>query len=66
MADIKLFKFKPQVKEMKAASVLLEKELQTVIENNMQEFLALLFWQANMLSMAAEWTVSVLMKIIAL
>lgn len=43
MADIKLFKFKSQVKEMKAASVLLEKELQTVIENNMQEFFGVTF-----------------------
>lgn len=43
MADIKLFRYKPQVKEMKAASVLLEKELQTVIENNMQEFFGVTF-----------------------
>lgn len=43
MSDIKLFKYKPQVKEMKGASVSLEKDLQTVIEKNMQEFFGVTF-----------------------
>ena len=47
MADIKLFKYKPQVEEMKAASVLLEKELQTVIENNMQDFFGVTFLESE-------------------
>lgn len=38
MADIKLFRYKPEVKELTASSVLLEKELQNVIEKNMPEF----------------------------
>lgn len=43
MADIKLFRYQPTVKELKATSVLLEKELQTVIENNMPEFFGVTF-----------------------
>ena len=38
MSDIKLFKYNPKVVELKAEGVLLERELQTVIEKNMQDF----------------------------
>ena len=35
MADIKLFNIKGEVKAYKSGNVTLEKELQTIIENNM-------------------------------
>lgn len=40
MADIKLFSIDKNVTELEAASVTLEKELQTLIEQNMPAFLA--------------------------
>ena len=40
MADIKLFNIAGTVKEYQSGTVTLEKELQTVIENNMTTFLA--------------------------
>ena len=43
MADIKLFRYKQEVKELTASSVLLEKELQNVIEKNMPEFFGVTF-----------------------
>lgn len=43
MADIKLFRYKPEVKELTASSVLFEKELQNVIEKNMPEFFGVTF-----------------------
>lgn len=43
MADIKLFRYKPEVKELTASSVLLEKELQNVIEKNMPDFFGVTF-----------------------
>lgn len=38
MADIKLFSIKDGVKELESKTVNLEKELQTLIENNMETF----------------------------
>lgn len=43
MADIKLFNINGKVKEYQSGTVTLEKELQTVIENNMETFFAVTF-----------------------
>lgn len=43
MADIKLFNIKGKVQEYKSGTVTLEKELQTVIENNMETFFGVTF-----------------------
>lgn len=43
MADIKLFNIKGNVKEYQSGTVTLEKELQTVIENNMTTFFGVTF-----------------------
>lgn len=43
MADIKLFNIKGNVKEYQSSTVTLEKELQTVIENNMETFFGVTF-----------------------
>lgn len=43
MANIKLFNINGKVKELKSGTVTLEKELQTIIENNMQTFFGVTF-----------------------
>lgn len=43
MAEIRLFKYGSDVVELKSSSVLLEKEIQTVIEKNMQDFFGVTF-----------------------
>ncbi len=43
MADIKLFNISGNIKEYKSETVTLEKELQTVIENNMETFFGVTF-----------------------
>lgn len=43
MADIKLFNIKGKVQEYQSSTVTLEKELQTVIENNMETFFGVTF-----------------------
>ena len=43
MADIKLFNIKGEVKAYKSGNVTLEKELQTIIENNMETFFGIKF-----------------------
>ena len=43
MADIKLFSISGNVQEVKSSSVSLEKELQTLIENNMETFFGVRF-----------------------
>ena len=43
MADIKLFNINKTVKEYQSGTVTLEKELQTVIENNMNTFFGVTF-----------------------
>ena len=43
MADIKLFNIKNDVKEYQSSTVTLEKELQTIIENNMETFFGVRF-----------------------
>lgn len=47
MSDIKLFRYKPNVKELKAEGVLLERELQTVIEKHMQDFFGVTFLESE-------------------
>lgn len=47
MSDIKLFRYSPKVTELKAEGVLLEKELQTVIEKNMQDFFGVTFLESE-------------------
>ena len=47
MSDIKLFRYSPKVSELKPEGVLLEKELQTVIEKNMQEFFGVTFLESE-------------------
>jgi len=65
MADIKLFNINKTVKEYQSGTVTLEKELQTVIENNMNTFFGVTSLLLNIVPpMADEWTVSVLTKII--
>ncbi len=65
MADIKLFNINKTVKEYQSGTVTLEKELQTVIENNMNIFSESPSLLLNIVPpMADEWTVSVLTKII--
>ncbi len=43
MAELKLFKINGRVEELKSKSVTIEKELQTIIEKNMQEFFGVRF-----------------------
>ena len=43
MADIKLFNINGKVKKYQSGNVTLEKELQTVIENNMETFFGVTF-----------------------
>ena len=43
MADIKLFNIAGKVKEYQSGTVTLEKELQTIIENNMETFFGVIF-----------------------
>jgi RecB family endonuclease NucS len=43
MADIQLFKISGQVQEIHGSGVTLEKELQTIIEDNMQAFFGVTF-----------------------
>lgn len=43
MADIKLFNIKGEVKAYKSGNITLEKELQTIIENNMETFFGIKF-----------------------
>lgn len=43
MSKIKLFKIKDNIEEIVSSEVLLEKELQTLIEENMEIFFAFVF-----------------------
>lgn len=43
MSDINVFEIKPKVKELKGSSVFLEKEIQNLIEQNMEEFFGIRF-----------------------
>lgn len=47
MADIKLFSIKDGVKELESKTVNLEKELQTIIENNMEQFFGVTFLETE-------------------
>lgn len=50
MAEIKLFRYGQNVQELKSSSAVLEKEIQVVIEKNMNEFFGVTFLQS-------EWSV---------
>lgn len=43
MSDINVFEIKPKVKELKGSPVVLEKEIQNLIEQNMEEFFGIRF-----------------------
>ena len=47
MAEIKVFKVKPDVKELESSEVLLEKELQNLIEDNMEQFFGVRFLKSE-------------------
>lgn len=47
MADIKLFQTKPDVTELVVSSVALEKDLQTLLEKNMQTFFGVTFLKSE-------------------
>ena len=47
MSDIKLFKIKPNVQELAVSSVALEKELQSLLEKNMQSFFGITFLRSE-------------------
>ena len=47
MSEIKLFTLKPEVKELESSTVLLEKELQNLIENNMEQFFGVRFLKSE-------------------
>jgi len=47
VADIKLFRLKPEVKELAVSSVALERELQALLEQNMQTFFGITFLQSE-------------------
>ena len=47
MSDIKLFSVRPEVRQMIASEVLLERELQTLIENNMDTFFGVRFLKSE-------------------
>lgn len=66
MADIKLFNINGEVREYQSGTVTLEKELQTVIEQNMDTFSESPFLPVNTLPLTADaWTVLASTKIIA-
>ncbi len=57
MADIKLFDIGGEVREYQSSTVTLEKELQTIIEENMETFLAFASLHRNIgQQMGAGWT----------
>lgn len=67
MADIKLFNINGKVKEYQSGNVTLEKELQTVIENNMETFFGVTFLASEYKTTdGGEWIASVSMKTIVL
>ena len=47
MSEIKLFEIKDQVRELTSAEVLLEKELQNLIERNMEKFFGIRFLKSE-------------------
>ena len=47
MSEIKLFKIKNKIEEMVSSEVLLEKELQTLIEENMEKFFGIRFLKSE-------------------
>lgn len=63
MSEIKLFEIGATTKELTASTVGLEKELQTIIENNMEKFFGVKFLKSEYV-ISAAWTVLALMKTI--
>lgn len=55
MAELKLFKINGTVEELKSKSVTIEKELQRIIEKNMQDFLRYAFLHRNIGLIMGEW-----------
>ncbi len=47
MSEIKLFKVNPEVKELTSSEVLLERELQNLIEKNMEQFFGVRFLKSE-------------------
>lgn len=47
MSEIKLFSLSPEVKELESSAVLLEKELQNIIEKNMEQFFGVRFLKSE-------------------
>ena len=47
MSEIKLFKIKGDIKQIVSSEVLLEKELQTLIEKNMETFFGVRFLKSE-------------------
>mgnify|MGYP000280046359 CR=1 FL=1 len=65
MSEIKLFEVGTVVKERTSSTVVLEKQLQTTIEQNMETFFGVRLSLHDALPISEEWTASELMKIIA-
>ena len=65
MSEIKLFEVGTVVKERTSSTVVLEKQLQTTIEQNMETFFGVRFLKSEYMIHPEEWTASELMKIIA-
>lgn len=65
VSEIKLFEIGTVVKERTSSTVLLEKQLQTMIEQNMETFFGIRFLKSEYAITSEEWTVLELMKITA-
>ena len=65
VSEIKLFEIGTVVKERTSSTVLLEKQLQTMIEQNMETFFGIRFLKSEYAILREEWTVLELMKITA-
>lgn len=62
LAEIKLFSLNEGVKECTSSEVVLEKELQTLIEQNMEVFFGVRFLKSEYALQMGVWTVLELMK----
>ena len=59
MADIKLFSIKGEVQELSSKQMAIEKDLQKILEENMQIFFGVTFLSQNIELQTVEWIVSV-------
>lgn len=62
LAEIKLFSLNEGVKECTSSEVVLEKELQTLIEQNMEVFFGVRFLKSEYALQMGVWAVLELMK----